>query len=62
MNFIDDETPNGMKDAIEFCLAKSDEELSDKGKIARSYVIKTKNCVEQMNRVFKEIEDTLFVY
>lgn len=62
MYFIDDETPNGMKDAIEFCLAKSDEELSDKGKIARSYVIKTKNCVEQMNRVFKEIEDTLFVY
>lgn len=59
--FIDKESPVGIKEAIEFCLAKSDKELSQRGKIAKDYVLKNKNCGTQVNRVFKEIEKALFV-
>jgi glycosyltransferase involved in cell wall biosynthesis len=54
--FIEDESIEGMRDAIEWCLGKSDTELTEFGHCARNYVLAEKNNVVRIAEVLHELE------
>ncbi len=57
--FIDDETVDGLAAAINLCLSKSQSELDLIGNNAREFVLKEKNCVYQLNKLFVSIKSAL---
>ena len=54
--FIEDESIEGMRDAIEWCLGKPDTELTEFGCCARNYVLSEKNNVVRIAEVLHKLE------
>ena len=56
--FIREETPEGIAEALRRVLAESDQELLEKGQMARSFVLDTRNNVVQGAKILKMLETT----
>ena len=54
--FIEDESIEGMRDAIEWCLGKPDTELTEFGCCARNYVLAEKNNIVRIAEVLHKLE------
>lgn len=59
MYYIDDETVEGVKKSILYCLSKSQEELELLGNNAKSYVLEEKNNFIQINKLIKVMNEKL---
>jgi len=54
---IEDETVDGLALALKFVLSKSKDELQEKGKVAKEFVLKEKNNVAQAERILKLVQN-----
>ena len=54
--FIKDQTVEGIKEAIEFVLSKSKEELSQKGSDASEFIYKEKDSIMQVKKLVELME------
>ena len=54
--FIDDESVEGMREAIQECVGKPDAELTDFGRRARAYVLAEKNNIVRIAEVIQGLE------
>ncbi len=57
--FIEDESADGIKTALQDILSKSDEELFEKGRSAKEFILKEKNNVKQAEKLINMIETQL---
>ena len=58
VNFIDDETPDGIAAALSQVLRKSDEDLFTQGMAARTFVLTQRSNLVQAKKILDMLENT----
>ena len=58
MNLIDEETPQGIANALKKVLAQSDEALMEQGIRARRFVLEQRNNLVQAKKILTMLEST----
>ena len=54
--FIDEETPEGVAEALKTVLSQSDDTLLEKGELARSFVLDKRNNVVQASKILEMLK------